>query len=82
MPSMLSLTQLRTIQWEREVADLSDSEMMSLAEAMMNLPHFWTELSNGQWRSDHVEYGGRSYFVVYSCLNAEDDIVLEVMQVQ
>ena len=79
---MLSLTQLRTIQWEREVSELSDSNMLALAETMMNAPQFWTELVNGQWRSNHIVHDGRRYLVVYSCLAADDDIVLEIMQIQ
>lgn len=79
---MLSVSQLRTIQWEREVSELSDSKMLSLPDTVLNSPQFWVELVNGQWRSDHVVHEGRSYLVVYSCLTAEDDIVLEIMQVR
>jgi len=79
---MLSVSQIRTIQWEREVSELSDLDMLSLAATIMIAPQFWTELVNGQWRSNHVVHEGRSYLVVYSCLTAEDDIVLEIMQVQ
>ena len=79
---MLSVTQIRTVQWEREVSELSDLNMMSLATTMMKSPRFWTELANGEWRSNNIVHAGRSYLVVYSCLSAEDDIVLEIMQVQ
>lgn len=56
--------------------------MLSFTEAMMNSPQFWTDLVNGQWRSNHIVHEGLVYLVVYSCLTAEDDIVLEIMQVQ
>ncbi len=79
---MLSVEQIRTIQWEREAAELEDSEMVAIADAMLNTSSFWTDLYDGEMRSGRIVLGGRSVLVMYFCLNAEDDILLQIVNVQ
>ena len=79
---MLSVSQLRTIQWTRETSHLDSVQMLAVANTMLNSPPFWTSLKEGQIRSDHVIHDGRSYLIVYVCLTGEDEILLEILQVQ
>jgi hypothetical protein len=79
---MLSVSQLRTIQWSRETSQLDSVQMLAVANTMLNSPPFWTSLEEGQIRSDHVVDDGRAYLIVYVCLTAEDEILLEILQVQ
>lgn len=79
---MLSVSQLRTIQWTRETSQIDSIQMLAVANTMLISPPFWTNLKEGQIRSDHVLYDGRSYLIVYVCLTAEDEILLEILQVQ
>ena len=79
---MLSVEQIRTIQWEREAAELEDSEMVAIANAMLNTSSFWTDLYDGEMRSGRIVLGERSVLVTYFCLNAEDDVLLQIVNVQ
>ncbi len=78
---MLSVTQARTIQWSRDASELDDSTMVDIASDMLNAPRFWTDLKDGQMRSDHIVHDGRNYLVLYYCLSPEDDIVLQIMDI-
>lgn len=79
---MLSVTQVRTIQWSRDASELDDARVLDIATAMFNSPIFWIDLEDGQMRSERIVHDGRSYLVIYFCLTVDDDIVLEIMQVQ
>ena len=79
---MLSVVQTRTIQWERDVSSLDDTGMMSIANAMLYTPSFWTDLKDGEMRSDTIILDERSILVMCFCLNAVDDILLQVVNVQ
>jgi len=79
---MLSVVQSRAIQWERDVSELHDTEMITIANAMLNSPSFWTDLRDGEMRSDIVVIEERSVLVMCFCLNAEDDLLLQLVNVQ
>ncbi len=79
---MLSVEQTRTIQWDRDVAELEDSEMMAIAGAMLNSTSLWTDLYSGKLVSDTINQGKRSILVMCYCLNAEDDLLLQIVNVQ
>ena len=79
---MLSVVQTRTIQWDRDVAALNDAEMVAIANAMLNIPSFWADLSEDDLRSGTVSLGERSKLVMCFCLDAEDDILLQIVNVQ
>ena len=79
---MLSVEQTRTIQWDRDVSELEDSEMVAIANAMLNSTSFWTDLYDGEMRSGTVFLDERSVFVMCFCLNPADDILLQIVNVQ
>ena len=79
---MLSVEQVRTVQWERDVGEFSDTEMIAIGNAILKAPHFWMDLEAGPVLSDRIIHDGRSLLVLYVCLHAEDNIVLEVIHIQ
>ncbi len=79
---MLSVEQSRTVQWERDVAEFSDTEMIAIGNAILKAPHFWMDLETGPVLSDRINHDGSTLLVLYVCLDAEDDIVLEVLHIQ
>ena len=79
---MLSVFQTRTIQWDRGASELDDTQMTSIATAMLNDPVFWTELEIGKARTHTVEHEDRRMVAVVDCLNPEDDIHLQILSVQ
>lgn len=78
---MLSVEQTRTIQWDRDVSELEDSEMVAIANAMLNVPLFWTDLRDGEMRSGTIVLDEQSVLVMCFCLNATEDILLQVVNV-
>lgn len=79
---MLSVDQTRTVQWERDVAEFRDTEMIAIGNAILKAPHFWMDLEAGPVRSERINHDDRALLVLYICLTAEDDIVLEIMHIQ
>lgn len=79
---MLSVEQTRTIQWDRDVAELEDAEMIEIASVMLNVPSFWTDLKDGEMRSGTIDLDERSILVMCFCLSAADDILLQIINVQ
>ena len=79
---MLSIYQTRTIYWDRGVSDIDDTQMVSIATALLNIPVFWTELEIGKAQSQIIEHEARRLLIVFDCLNPEDDIQLQILSVQ
>ena len=79
---MLEVSQTRTIQWERQVSELTDSEMVSLASEMLAMPAIWSSLYAGQLRTETVSHNERRMWLTYMCIEPGDDILLEILHVQ
>lgn len=79
---MLSVEQSRTVEWERDASDFSDTEMTSLAEAMLNTSVLWTDLVAGATRADTIVYEERRLLVVCYCFSATDDLHLQIINAQ
>ena len=56
--------------------------MTSIATALLNEPVFWNELEIGRIQTHTIEHEGRHFLVVVDCLNPEDDIQLQILNVQ
>ena len=56
--------------------------MVAIANAMLNSTSFWTDLNDGEMRSGTIVLDERSKLVMCFCLNALDDILLQVVNVQ
>ena len=79
---MLSVFQTRTIYWDREASDFDDTQMTSIATAMLNDPVFWTELEIGKAQTHTIDHEGRRLLAVVDCLSPADDIQLQILSVQ
>ncbi len=79
---MLSVFQTRTIQWDRGVSELDDTQMTSVATAMLNHPDFWNELEIGKAQTHTINHDGRFAVIVVDCLSPVDDIQLQILSVQ
>lgn len=79
---MLSVYQTRTILWERDASELDDSQMTTIASAMLNEPALWTELAIGKVQTSIIMLESRRVLVVVDCLNPLDDIQLQILSAQ
>lgn len=79
---MLSVSQIRPVQWERDCSELDDTDMVTLADTVLNSPEFWMNLKVGAVRSDTVFLDGSALLVLYGCLSVEDEILLQIVHVQ
>lgn len=79
---MLEVTQTRTIQWEREVSELSDSEMVEIAREALAAPLAWTGIETDEFRTVTVSLQSRRVWLMCVCIEAEDDLLLEILHVR
>ena len=79
---MLRIEQTRRIEWDREASEFDDSTMVAIADVMLNVPVFWTELESGKTKSESIELDGRRILIVSYCLTPEDFVHLRILSAQ